>query len=513
MMKNCLDCPSLLQPMAARAFFGKDIGVPVCARFGKPVGTVTSSPEQRAKIGGAIAKNCAEYGSPPPQNPNWEKARFTVTLPDPEVMRFNRKTSQAQVRSCATCEHFVREDVVLSELGFGVGLCSAKGNLLLPHRLGKEALGCEERSLALSGVRTNVTGLMMLPEYSPEFSLSADPVKHHQQMKANFIDPVDYPSDFPVSATDEAEGIRAWRKVEDPITGNFTKLPIFRLDFFSPEDQARIPRTGDDEHPEDYVDYAFNTYKVAVLWRELDETPAAWGQAGVGKTEFSRYMAWMMCLPFIRISVKNSTEVDDLAGKMRFHPEKGTYWEDGRVASAWSKPCVLNVDEPNTGMPEVQQFFRPMFDNSKQLVLDENAGEERDRNDHCYPFLAMNPAWDMRNVGAHEISDADANRLMHLYFDLPPERLEREILTTACAHDGYKITPQTLDTVMKIATDIRALSEEGTVPITWGIRPQLKVARATRWFDLITCYRMAVADFLDPAQQTQILDVVKSHVQ
>lgn len=512
-MNNCMDCPSLLQPGEARQFFGKDIGAPVCARFGKPIGSVKSQPGQRSDIGKALAKNCGYFGQPRPNSANWDAATFTVALPDPQIIQHNPKQSQATVTACGTCAHFVREDVVLSEMGWGVGLCSAKGRLLLPSRLTYEARNCDERSLGLSGVRSDVFGLMMLPEYSADFTLSADPVKYHQQMKAQFVDPVEYVTDFPVTDEDHADGIRAWRRIEDPATGNHTRLPIFRLDFFSEEEQSKIPRTGDDEHPEDYVDHGFYTYKVAVLWRELDETPAAWGQAGVGKTEFSRYMAWLMCLPFERISVKNSTEVDDLAGRMKFHPEKGTYWQDGRVASAWSKPCILNVDEPNTGMPEVQQFFRPMFDNSKQLVLDENGGERRNRNDHCYPFLAMNPAWDHRNVGAHEISDADANRLMHLYFDMPPERLEREIISTACGHDGYQIGGETLATIMKIATDIRALAEEDTVPITWGIRPQLKVARASRWFDMITCYRMAVADFLDPQAQASILDVVKSHVE
>lgn len=512
MSKSCIGCPSFLTPAESQTFFMKNIGVPVCARFGKPIASIETTEKKRKEVAQAIAKTCDKHGEPRPSAPNWSEADFMVTFPDPDVLTFNRRAQQDNVRNCQTCEHFVREDVVLRDLGFGTGLCSAKGKLILPARATYAARDCTERSIALNGVRTNTDGLVMLPEYSADFTLSADPIKYHEQMKRRNVDPTEYASDLEVSPEDAAIGIRAWRRIEDPTTGNETHLPIFRREFFDEREQELIPATGDDEHPEDYVDFGFYVYKVAVLWRELDETPGAWGQAGVGKTEFGRHMAWLMQIPFVRVSITGSTELDDIAGKMRF--ENGeTVWQDGRVTSAWSKPCVLVVDEPNTGQPDVFQFLRPMFDNSKQLVVDSNRGEHRDRNDHCYPIVCMNPAWDAKNVGTHEISDADANRLMHIMFSLPPERLEREILTTRCAHDDYQPSREILDTVMAIAADIRKLCEDDTLPVTWGIRPQLKVIRASRWFDLKTCYRMAIADFLEPQVQEEFMDVVNSHVE
>lgn len=510
---NCLSCPSYLDARQAAAFFMNSTGAPMCARFGKPIGSMNSKPEQVRDVGKAIAKSCNYFGQDKPRSPVWEQAHFTVALPDPEVMKFNRRAQQDVVSNCRTCEHFVREDVVAKEMGYSSGLCSAKGKLLLSNRYTFEARNCDDRSIALSGVRTDVSGIMMLPEYSADFTLSTDPVKYHQQMMQNFVDPVDYETDREVTPEQAASGIRAWRKIIDPATENFTYLPIYRLDFFSPEEQAKIPRTGDSEHPEDYIDHGFYVYKVAVLWGELDETPGVWGQAGTGKTEMFRHLAWLMCLPFERISITGSTELDDLAGKMHYSPDKGTYWQDGRLVAAWSKPCVLCVDEPNTGPPDVWQFLRPMTDNSKQLVIDQNNGEARDRHDDCYLGLAMNPAWDPKNVGTHVVGDADVNRLMHISVPMPPEKLEREILQKRCSHDGYELQSETLNTIMKIAHDIRALCDDDTLPITWAVRPQLKVARASKWFDLKTCYRMAVADFLEPEAQQQILDVVDSHVE
>lgn len=511
--KNCLSCPSYLDLREATLFFQKSTGAPMCARFGRPIGSAKSSDSQRREVGKAIAKNCGQFGEPRPAAPDWNAASLVVALPDPNVIKFNQRKQQDVVRSCNTCEHFVREDIVAKEMGFATGLCSAKGKLLLTNRYTYEARNCEDRSVALSGVRSDINGIMMLPEYAADFTLSTDPVRYHQQMMQNFVDPTAYETDREVTPEQAAGGIRAWRRIVDPATENETFLPIYRPDYFTEEERAKIPATGDDEHPEDYIDHGFYVYKVAVLWMELDETPGVWGQAGTGKTELGRHLAWLMQIPFERISITGSTELDDLAGKMHYSPDRGTYWEDGRLVKAWSKPNVLVVDEPNTGPADVWQFLRPMTDNSKQLVIDQNAGERRPRHDDCFMMLAMNPAWDPKNVGTHVVGDADVNRLMHISIPMPPERLEREIIEKRCTHDGYDIPPERLNTIMLIAKDIRSLAENDTLPITWAVRPQLKVARASKWFDLKTCYRMAVADFLEPDAAQQVLDVVDSHVE
>lgn len=508
--RSCIGCPSLLQPNEAVTFFRKSVGVPVCAKFGKVMGNANTSEAQQEKIARQIAKNCGEWGKPAPATPNWERATFTVMLPDPKVLT-ETPNSPELVRSCNGCKHFVREDIVASELGWSSGLCSAKGRLLLANRYTYEARDCEYRSFGQ--VRTDVGELVMLPEYTEDFAPTGDIVKDYFASKrSGFVDPVDYETDKPVTEEEADHGIRAWREVLDPTTGNSVYLPIYRLDYFSEDEQAKIPRTGDDEHPEDYVDHNFLVYKVAVLWMELDETPGMWGEPGTGKTELFRHLAWLMCLPFERFSITGSTELEDLAGKMHFSKEKGTFFEPGRLVKAWVKPNVIVVDEPNTGPPDVWQFLRPLTDNSKQLVLDMDDGKPWSRHDDAYLGMAMNPAWDARNVGANMIGDADANRLMHMFLELPPPELEREIIKTRCEHDGYDIPRERLDTILAIAKDIRALSKEGTIPVSWAIRPQLKVARASKWFDMISAYRMASADFLEPEAQQTLLDVVRSHV-
>lgn len=508
--KSCLDCPSMLSPTEAAMFFSKSVGVSVCARFGRPLGRIQSTENEKASIAKTFAKNCAQHGEPKPDTPNWSNADFQVMLPDPASTMPGAGLSPDAVRTCLNCSNFVSQETVISDLGWSSGLCAAKGKLVLGSRLTIEARNCEYRSMGTP--RNDTAGMTFIPEYMENFTGSPDPVVAHQQAKAHFVDPVDYETDKDVTDADREHGIRAWRAITDPISENTVYLPIYRIDFFSPEEQAKIPRTGDDEHPEDYIDHFFGTYKCAALWTELDETPALSGRAGTGKTELFRHMAWLMCLPFERLSITGSTELDDLAGKWLFEGGE-TKFEFGRLPRAWSKPCVIVLDEPNTGPPDVWQFIRPLTDNSKQLVLDMAKGQRLTRDQDCYLGMAMNPAWDMLNVGTNQIGDADANRLMWLAIELPDPKLEREIIATRCKHDGWEIPKDKLDAVMNIAADIRDNIDAGGLTISWAIRPQIKVARALRWFDYLTAYRMAAADYLEPKQAEQVLDIVKTHVE
>jgi MoxR-like ATPase len=313
-----------------------------------------------------------------------------------------------------------------------------------------------------------------------------------------------------VSENHKKDGILAWRKIVDPSNDSrATYLPIYDPEVFTPEQRAKIPQPGDDEHPELYLDYSNAVYKIAVAWRELDETPMAWGPAGVGKTEIARHLAYLMQAPFERFSITASTELDELAGKMRFSPEKGMYFEYGRLPKAWASRCVILIDEPNVGPPDVWQFLRPLTDNSKQLVLDASSGENVVRSDHTYLLMAANPSWDPRNIAANSIGDADSSRLYHIRFNLPPENLEKKIIAARIELDGWEIPEDQLRQMMQAANDIRQMSDDGTLPITWGLRTQIKVARALKWFSPLSAYKLATDD-LEPAVQTIILDSVKS---
>lgn len=508
---NCTDCPSYLQPDETQQYFKKNIGAPMCARFGHVLGKPGLAPVGIRRIGEAFAADCHRAGEErPPTGPS--NPKLLVSTGDPTIKMTGMPTDaeRAQVSSCAGCKNYVEPGTVREEFGWGTGLCAATGRLILGNRLSVEAKNCDWRAPGAS--RQSTTGIFLSPTYEEAFT-AADPIKSFIARSGRpVVDPTEYETDKPVEDDDRAHGIRAWRRVDDPGgSDNHTFLPIFDTAFFDDAEQAKIPRTGDDEHPEWYVDHAGAVYKVAVLWRELDETPAVWGDAGTGKTELFRHLAWAMNLPFERISITARSEVEDLLGKW-LASDGSTYFQYGRIPKAWQKPCVFCMDEPNTGPDEVWQTIRPMTDNSKQLVLDQADGARVARNDDCYFGMAMNPAWDAKNVGANTLADADGNRLGHLFMPLPSAEIERAILRQRCEADGYAVTDETMNTVMSVASDLRALIDDESLTISWGIRPMIKVIRATRWFNTLEAFRIGVTDSLDPEQAQTVLDVVKTYV-
>jgi MoxR-like ATPase len=509
--KSCQVCPSFLRAEEVTNRFGKATGVPMCGTFGTVLGKPGAKPSQNKKIWEAKAENCPGFAQP--MSPAAER-NMNVVFPDPVVRDPNNidENLKTACTSCVMCKNFVPEAEVVKEFGFSTGLCSAKGKLILSTKVSIEARDCEYRQFG--PVRGSVGGLHFLQEYTDEF-LTGVPnqvEEFFRQRKAEFVEPDAYLTDRSVSPEDKAAGISAWRKFTDPGgSGNDVYFPIYYREFFTEEEQKLIPKTGSDEHPELYVDHFGGMYGLGVAWFELDETPVMWGQPGVGKTELYRYAAWIMQVPFRRISFTRSTELDDIAGKMMYDAERGTYFEYGRLPKAWTRPGVLCLDEPNTSRPEVWQYVRPLTDNSKQLVNDMNKGETLDRNDGCYMGMAMNPAWDIRNIGALEIADADANRLFHTHLELPPPLLEREIIKSYVKLDGWELSDDQLNHVMKTATDIRNLSNEQGLSISWAIRQQIKAARALRWFAPTTAYRRAVGDYLDPQERQILLDQVRAN--
>jgi MoxR-like ATPase len=504
--------------------FTKPVGAPMCGKLGRVLGTPNSKPAQLETVARAIAPKCTYYMESSRHmmttrqdgtNLNTSQPGYmTIGLGMPEF-RGSRENAE-YVKTCTGCSALVDSNVVMDELGFSLPLCLAKGKLIPPARSNYEASGCEYRHADYARTREPDTqGFQMFPELTNAITLagSADPAKAYFKAKAGpFVDPTVRPTCATVTDEESAAGIRAWDRIEDPEgSGNEVLIPIFRRDYFSDNQARLIPNTGDDEHPEEYIDHQGVGYKAAVLWMHLDETPALHGQAGTGKTEFFRYMAWRMQLPFDRISITNSTELEDLAGKMHYSPENGTYFVYGRVPDAWSKPGVMCLDEPNVGPVDVWQFFRPLTDNSKQLRLDQNGGEAVPRHDYRYLGMAMNPAWDPRNAGTQVLGDADGSRLMHIFMDLPGEKLEREIILNRCKLDGYELPEKKLNAIMRIAKDLRDLDD--TLAVTWGVRPQIKVARATRWFNLHSSYKLAVADYLEPEQQEMIKDIINNYAE
>jgi len=513
-VKSCANCPSFLgssELTKQASNYNTILKAPTCPLKGKLLGGPTAPAHVNEKIQEAVARTCSSYGKPVPKSQQ-PASTLAVSLPMPQI---GAPEGNIHPGNCRTCRYFVSAKVMQEEIGITVALCARNGTLMSEQNSTKIARNCSvgqanviaDEDALQRQYEELLADVMILPELRAAISKGKRIGKNLPEPEDPFIEPDDWPTDADVTEEDKAHGIKAWRKYYNDDETKSVMLPVFDVNFFDEDERAKIPMTGDQNHPELYKDHQNLAFKAAVIWN-LNETPALHGVAGTGKTEFYRYMAWKMRLPFERVSITASTELDDLAGKTHYTPEKGTFFEQGRIPRAWAKPCVQVLDEPNVGSPAVWQFIRPMTDNAKQLVLDMDEGSVVDRHPYSYLGLAMNPAWDFRNVGAEVISDADGSRLMHIFVEFPDKKIEREIIRKRCEQDGFKISPDQLTKMMDIAEELRSLSKDGAIPITWGIRQQIKAARALAWFSWPEAYRLAAADYLEPEAQQTILDKV-----
>ena len=225
-----------------------------------------------------------------------------------------------------------------------------------------------------------------------------------------------------------------------------------------------------------------------------------------------RHLAYLMSLPYTRISITPSTEVDELAGHMEYSPETGTSFRYGRLASAWTKPGVICLDEPNSAKPDVWFLLRPLLDSEKQLAIDINEGEILPRHESSYLGMAMNPSWDYRNAGTNPLADADVSRLYHVQVGMPPENVEADIIRTHCAAIGFNIDDRRLRQMRKIATDLRDTAEGGELMFSWGTRSQLKVARLLPYFTVEQAYQAALGASLEPSQEDLFMGIVRGQL-
>lgn len=452
----------------------------------------------------------------------WKIATATVDDPDHEP---TTATAPPGV-TCVGCANYVRNSVMFSEDSPAEDFehdalfpcrpyyCAATGSLH-PYSAG-------DLSKAPTLCGEYVDGTQSRPDPLVQFSTASlfDHIRQDLNMadqpaeSAQNVERAEDPRE-PTEA-ESAAGINGFVRVFSDDGKRWVDLPTFDPAMFSDAEREKIPASGDDAAPELFRDYANLSYRIAAAWA-LGETPALVGAPGLGKSQAAYYLAWRMGLPLERVSITSASQLDDLAGYTELvrHETGGNVTEfvHGRIPQAWAKPCVLLLDEPNAGPPEVWQFLRPLTDAAKQLVLDVNHGQRIPRHEHSYLMMAMNPAWDYRNTGVTALSDADGRRLVHITVAPPDTDTEREIIVDHLKAEGASLSPSRLDVLVGIGSELRTLATDpsggtGALQITWGIAQQVKVAKLLRYFDFADAFRLAGADNVEPEQRELILGVV-----
>lgn len=520
---SCASCPAFVGADATMSKLGVNFGAAVCGRHLTALGSPTMSEVGIAELQRQTASTCPQYGQAVPVKLTVRPA-ILVSLPDADVMSElaglddDDRKNNAPRAGCNECKWFTNAEVTRETFGWPAPFCRAKGSLLPSNNLVNVARSCGQgyRVSAYQSKAAEPLNVQLLPNISQGFYVSVHglPTDVAAVSKHVATDPRDWVTDKPLSAYDRSIGTRAWRAVEDPEGLRPTKyLPIFEGEKLVGFD----PRSTYGRHtPQLYLDHQNLLYDfVCMSTGDLVEgakkkTTILIGGAGTGKTEFGCYLAWLMDLPFIRITLHNNSEVGDLIGETGLVNGE-TKFVMGRFMEWYGKPCVLMVDEPNAAPEQVWQLMRPAFDAARELFIEQAGGISVKKYPACLPILSMNPSWDPAYTGLNQISLADFDRACFVETILPPEDVEMEIIRKHCLEEGYEIQQATLDTIMKIAGDLRGMIREGALMLAWNIRPQVKVAELTDVFSFEKAYRRAVCDGLEPAQAELIMQVVRNY--
>lgn len=511
-MRDCLNCPSFVPADMVRGLFGKSTDTDLCGRFGHILSRPSETPEGNERVRIGFATKCADFGLPKPE---FLPAQITaaISIGDPYLASERAKREVPDVdkpASCTGCRYFVPAPVVRKELSWSLPACSIKGRLLFPTDLSKEALDCPEGERGLN--RETTDGMILLPEYMPTITVHERTGTRVAVNLAPAVDPRELETAKPLTKGDIAANIIAWREVPDPEGLHDPQYwPVFDWKKMFDED----PRESYVNHqPELYLDHGGLLYDaVCELWVH-EKVPALIGGAGSGKTEFACHLSWLADLWFDLISLRGDTETYEFIGEQQLvESESGvvTKFIEGIFTRAFQRPGVLLCDEINLAPEAVFHYLRPVFLGAERLHIAQG-NQFVDKDKWRFLMTAMNPAWDERYIGTKPLAAPDFERMLKIAVDLPPENIEREIIRAHCANANFVLPEHTLDKIMQIAGDLRRMSKDGSIPVAWGLRPQIMVALRTQTYSLKKAYRRVATDGFEESVSQLVLDSVESIV-
>lgn len=518
---SCLTCPNVVEPGDTAAVFGAPFDSYVCAARGVIINAPGQEVDVIASNAEQIADTCSAYGQPVNGEPKHYESRVAVSI--------TGGSTGVTAMTCTDCKNYITPDRVAGEFGWGVGMCAGVGKLIFPKAMTREPLNCGMSDAGKPAASVTQVELLVrydgaalagstgVPAPAPGAPVSKPAPDRVALRNKHMVDPRKYETDAEVTDAHREKGyIKAWRKVEDPEGyGKPILLPIFdgvRLMAAEcpnklPEDTTLCtnsicdhdPRSTFGNHrPDLYVDHSDMLYRMAAVTTRHDYVPLLEGPSGSGKTEMLGWMAYLMDLPFIRIPINKGTEVYHLAGEKELVVDESTgqtitSYRMGRFSAWYGRSCWIVVDEANL-RADVWEFLRPAADGAKRIVLDDAQGIVIERGPRTFFGLTQNPAWDPLYVGTEPVSAADLQRVAPFWMDYPAEDVERDIIIRHCKDGGYDIPAKTLDHIMQISADFRRLAEQDSIPVPWGVRSNVKVAKFSESFPLRDCYRHAILD-------------------
>ena len=506
--------------------------VPVCLKLGHPLGLAPGDKNSAQRFAVAFGKNCSDFtnellgGDSHPQTPT-----LTIGMA-PELAREAARgmtdPNRREPRACTDCKFHIPASVATREIGFTFGICGAMGTLVPTRDITTRPKVCQRGQIGPE--RTSTDGLILEDGYTTEVTITSKPGKKSSSYDPTFhssVDPREWVSERDVTDRESLLGIRAWRKVEHP-QNEFPPLwmPIFDWKKLVDED----PRKTYGRHaPKQYVDFTGNLYKFAMASCQeiatfsrpnrpespIKRTLCLIGEAGTGKNEFWCWIAWLMDLPFNRVSFAPETDGSDIVGNgsLTVDPATGqsiTGFKMGQFSACYELPGVTLLDELNSANDDIWYHFRPILDQGDQLVV--KSANMLIKRDPCqFIGMAMNPPGPNYR-GTRVLSPADQRRFLASVLEWPDEDDEKGIIRGHCERSGYPIAENVLNTVMAISTALRGMYRDKAISYPWGVSENVGVAQLLPFLSLEDAYRMVVANKLNQGQSETIISLIRELV-
>ncbi len=272
-------------------------------------------------------------------------------------------------------------------------------------------------------------------------------------------------------------------------------LPVYKPTDWHEEIRPFIPKLD-----EGFVWDHFNAAVTALAYVNGDNT-FLWGPKGSGKSTMPEQMCARMCIPFIRIGMKEDMESSELLGANTVRA-KEVVWIDGPVTTCALYGGVLCLDESSNITPGAAIALHPLMEENRRLFLTDKMGSVEERNVKIDPrfriFLTDNTnlQGDItgKYVGTKVQNEAFIDRIFtRINVTYMPPKEEVEMLNKRVAGLPEKVAQH----MVKFADLVRKSYQIGHMQMTVSPRVLINWGRkAVAWGNLANAYDVAFGNGL-----------------
>jgi cobaltochelatase CobS len=272
-------------------------------------------------------------------------------------------------------------------------------------------------------------------------------------------------------------------------------VPVYKPKDWNEEIRPFIPKvdTG-------FVLDPHNTALMVLAYLTGDNT-FLWGPKGSGKSSYPEQICARLCVPFLRIGMKEDMESSELLGSNTVRA-KEVIWIDGPVTVAATYGGVLCLDESSNITPGAAIALHPLLEENRRLFLTDKIGSVEERNIKIDPrfrvFLTDNTnlQGDItgKYVGTKVQNEAFIDRI---FTKIMVGYMEPKKEVAMLASRVPELPTKVAEHLVKFADLVRKSYTQGTMQMTVSPRVLINWARkAVAWGSLSLAYDVAFGNGL-----------------